>query len=404
MRRLFSFILAHIVFLLCINTSVMAENIFFSSVTVHFTVESVPSQEDGNVTVSLYDGDDSSLLDALSYPLKNGISYFEMNFTVPNYSIGKKFTLSLTGGAESITFNGNTGSTHILETYSYPNDENGLNYQTDFYMQLNPAWNKKAEIHVEGTEKTLFFHCFMDEELYVTTDLLSALGINSKLNLDCEHPNMLLYSDDSVYTYTFYLGNVYALRGNEAYNLNHAPFMIDNFFYVPLYDVAVYFACSYNEISDSDYLRVIELKPSAYVKTTNELPDFIFNSSSKTDYLIWVSKSDYTVNVYMGSRRSWSLINSFPCAIGAPSTPTVEGTFEYYQYQPRWSYDKFYCGPIMRFHNGYAIHSTLIAYDGSFYDNRVGAKISHGCVRVKPENIKWLTYYIPLHTKIIVTA
>ena len=57
----------------------------------------------------------------------------------------------------------------------------------------------------------------------------------------------------------------------------------------------------------------------------------------------------------------------------------------------------------MRFYKGYAIHSTLLRYDGSDYDGRVGKQISHGCVRVKPENINWMVSMIPLYTKIYIT-
>ena len=126
--------------------------------------------------------------------------------------------------------------------------------------------------------------------------------------------------------------------------------------------------------------------------------------TSDTNYLIWVSKGEYTVRVFKGQRGGWHQINSFPCAIGAPATPTVEGVFKYYQYQSRWEYPTYYVGPIMRFYGGYAIHSTLLRYSGANADARVGVRISHGCVRVRPENIKWLTDTIPLQTTIYVTA
>jgi len=58
----------------------------------------------------------------------------------------------------------------------------------------------------------------------------------------------------------------------------------------------------------------------------------------------------------------------------------------------------------MRFYKGYALHSTLIGYNGTPYDNRVGVKISHGCVRMCPEDINWLAKNIPLYTRVLVTA
>lgn len=124
---------------------------------------------------------------------------------------------------------------------------------------------------------------------------------------------------------------------------------------------------------------------------------------SNTPYLIWVSKANYTVNVFYRENGRWNFIKDFPCSIGAPSTPTITGQYVYHQYQPKWQYDGYYVGPIMRFYNGYALHSTLVNDDGTDRDGRVGKKISHGCVRLRPDDIKWLSETIPLDTKIYLT-
>ena len=124
---------------------------------------------------------------------------------------------------------------------------------------------------------------------------------------------------------------------------------------------------------------------------------------SDTPYLIWVSKANFTVSVFLRENGRWNFIKSFACSIGAPGTPTVTGQFKYYQYQKKWDYGSYYVGPIMRFYGGYAIHSTLVNNDGTDRDGRVGKMISHGCVRVRPENIRWLVDYIPLNTKIYIT-
>ena len=126
--------------------------------------------------------------------------------------------------------------------------------------------------------------------------------------------------------------------------------------------------------------------------------------SSKTDYLIWINKGSYTVNVFLGNQGNWHHIKAFDCAIGAPETPTITGTFTYYQWEQSWDYGSYYVGPIMRFYgNGFAIHSTKVRYDGTDYDGRTGVPISLGCVRVRPENMNWLSNMIPLHTTIHIT-
>ncbi len=127
------------------------------------------------------------------------------------------------------------------------------------------------------------------------------------------------------------------------------------------------------------------------------------NIWSDTPYLIWVSKANFRVSVFLKENGEWDCIKHFPCSIGAPGTPTITGQYRYYQYQDKWDYGSYYVGPIMRFYGGYAIHSTLVNNNGTDRDGRVGKMISHGCVRVRPENINWLTYYVPLGTKIYIT-
>ncbi len=127
------------------------------------------------------------------------------------------------------------------------------------------------------------------------------------------------------------------------------------------------------------------------------------NLASDTYYLIWVSKSEYKVRVFLGGKGNWNQINSFTCAIGAPGTPTCEGTFKYFQAQDMWDYGSYYVGPIMRFYRGFALHSTLIYKDGTPKDDRVGMRLSLGCVRLHPEDINWLAYYAPVGTTVHVT-
>lgn len=143
---------------------------------------------------------------------------------------------------------------------------------------------------------------------------------------------------------------------------------------------------------DSDYAKSVE----AFINSSG--------MDSKTNYLIWISKKDYRVNVFYGNTGAWDFVNCFDCSIGAPSTPTITGAFEYFQYQPKWTYDTYYVGPVMRFApKGYAMHSTLLRYDGSDADGRLRMKISHGCVRLAPSSINWLVEYIPLHTRVYIT-
>ena len=160
-------------------------------------------------------------------------------------------------------------------------------------------------------------------------------------------------------------------------------------------------------ISVVDKNDVDAWKKVGWFESLDEYYSLYVNSaglSSETDYLVWVSKSEFKVRVYMGSQGNWKLANTFTCTIGKPSTPTCEGTYKYYQAQPMWDYGSYYVGPIMRFNGGYAIHSTLIYKNGTPKDNRVGMKLSLGCVRLQPQDINWMASYVPLRTTIHITG
>jgi hypothetical protein len=127
------------------------------------------------------------------------------------------------------------------------------------------------------------------------------------------------------------------------------------------------------------------------------------NIHSKTEYLIWVSKKDFLVTLFRGRKGNWKYVDSFFCSLGSAARPTVVGQFEYFRLDERWKFANFYVGPAMVFHGKYGIHSTLLKYDGSSFDYRLKMNISHGCIRLKPEDINWLSGITPLRTRVLVT-
>ena len=202
----------------------------------------------------------------------------------------------------------------------------------------------------------------------------------------------------------FFKDNIYAAKNGVGYNLNYPVYEENGKVFLPLYDIATYFACDLKD-EESEDERVISLQYS-YYGIVPALESFVNENEveSRTEYLIWISKSTHTVNVFKGKKGFWHHYKSYPCALGAPKTPTIEGQFEYIERLNRWTYPNYYCGPVMRFHNGYALHSTLIRYNGTPYDDRVGVNISLGCIRLHPADIEELVSFIPFKTKIYITA
>ncbi len=375
-----------------------------NTIKVRFKTGNIPTLVENNVRFELYDDTGVVNFDTVSHQLKRGQGDFEIEFALPNYPIGTKFRLAIGEGVKGATHNGIYALEHLLETKSIEDENGDIKNITEFQMELDCYWNKEASIKIEGSDKTDFNRRVTENEVYVTLDLIEALGIKYEPHLTEEKPYFKLYTDN-YHIAVFYIDDIYAAFGNDALNLPEPVYLENSMPYVPLSRVAVYFACNYNLVSDSEYLREITLTPSVY--SDKYIKEKAVNSkdiSSKTNYMIWVSKKDFEVNIFTGSQNKWTHLITYPCSIGAPSTPTVEGQFEYHQQQPRWTYDKYYCAPIMRFYRGYAFHSYLIRYDGRVYDGRLGMKISHGCVRMRPEDIGWMAANIPLYTKVYITS
>lgn len=335
----------------------------------------------------------------------------EITFDVDPYVAGKEMTLTPQTGLFQLKYYDrliNPGESVKVGTY-VTNTENGPVHNTVFHMTIYPLHYKDVDVFI-NYEKISFTQPAIladDEYAFVPIiELAKALGIDdAEYNKD---ENTVKISVNNKYI-VYYLGSKNIdINGTMTEGPYAAKFMYSTIFaplkpFADLFRSKIFFSdegTHYN-INLDDSLDVIEHRNNVIGKA------YVINErgiSSDTQYLVWVSKSEYTVRVFEGSKGNWKYIKSFPCAIGAPGTPTCEGQYRYYQYQDRWSYSSYYCGPIMRFNGGYAIHSTLIRYNGTPYDNRVGMKISHGCVRVRPENIKWLVDTVPLYTRIYVTA
>ncbi|MBE7022742.1 MAG: hypothetical protein E7414_05970 [Ruminococcaceae bacterium] len=150
-------------------------------------------------------------------------------------------------------------------------------------------------------------------------------------------------------------------------------------------------------VSTKNYTKEVDI--------LNREKDLFVNSKgyqSSTDYLVWVHLETQKVNVFLKKEGRWCIERVFPCASGKNVTPTINGVFSYSELVKRWPYANYYVGPVMIFYGNYALHSTLLRYDGSVYDGTIGRPASNGCVRMNPEDIQWMTDYVPLKTTVVV--
>lgn len=137
-------------------------------------------------------------------------------------------------------------------------------------------------------------------------------------------------------------------------------------------------------------------KVSTYINSTN--------FSSNTDYLIWVDLKNFKTNIFKGKKNNWTLIKSYLCTIGKPSTPTPTGTFYIGVKGDYFGQKKGYlCKYYTQFINNYLFHTIIYNLDGTVRDGRLGMKLSDGCIRLATVNAKWIWDNIPKNTKVIIS-
>lgn len=125
------------------------------------------------------------------------------------------------------------------------------------------------------------------------------------------------------------------------------------------------------------------------------------NFSSSTPYLIWVDLRNFKTNIFKGSKNNWTLVSSYLCSIGKPSTPTPKGNFKVGIKGLSFGYHKGYVAKYYtQIIDDYLFHSILYNTNGTIKDGRLGMAISNGCVRLALNNAKWIWDNIPVNTSI----
>lgn len=372
--------------------------------TVNFTVEGGGYSDRRNVKFALYDG--AVLLDESSYYVTENTNSFSVTFNVPEYEVGKTFYVACSEGAWGIRYYDDFYSTGMgapAPTYAYT-DENGKDViVTSAAMNIMTYKEKEVRIYVDGKQLSLKSQPrFIDGVVMVPVrETAEALGVfDVTYNAQYNSVRVAIGNKETLFNIGYPWTTV---NGNNRVDKLPTMYIGQNV-YVPVKTLSDGVE-SNAEIWEHDAYTDVILKRSQYVVNYIDKVNYVTKNglTSKTDYLIWVSKANYEVNVFKNSGGVWNFITSFRCAIGTSATPTCVGTYRYYEKIPRWTYPDFYVGPVMRFNGGYAIHSTLLKYDGTDYNRAVGKKLSHGCVRVQPPDMDWLVNNIPMYTTVHVT-
>ena len=126
---------------------------------------------------------------------------------------------------------------------------------------------------------------------------------------------------------------------------------------------------------------------------------------SATNWLILVDTSRCKVGVFYGTQWNWRIQYLWDCAPGKSSTPTVKGRFTTASKGYYFDSGAARCFYYTQFRGNYLFHSVLYHQKptpSSVMDGRVGTPLSHGCVRLKLSNAKWIYDNIPSGTRVYI--
>ncbi len=325
-------------------------------------------------------------------------------FDVPEYKLGEGFVLTLQDGLEYIKYYDDVfrkNDTVKLDTYGFVN-ENGEYIKGDkFSFDACPMYDKGIVLYVEGRQIKLspYGRLIDDITMVPVRPVAEAMGLD--VRYDEEYNSVVCSIGDK--QAIFNVGLKYATFLGEDTFMPKECLEIEDTVFVPVRSLAEAFGCELSVPDFDDHLDILIGKSEIIEEELMKIPVNKEGIASRTNWLVWIDKSDYKVRVYNGSQYKWRQVAAFPCAIGAPNTPTITGSYEYEYKASRWTYPEYYVGPCLVFYGGYALHSTLLRYDGTPYDDRVGIKLSHGCIRLHKEDIGWIDANLPLKSRIYVT-
>ena len=129
------------------------------------------------------------------------------------------------------------------------------------------------------------------------------------------------------------------------------------------------------------------------------------NIESLTSNLIYVNLKDQITYIYKGSINNWDKIKSFKCSTGIESEKTPTGIFDVRERGAWFFSDKYNQGGKywVQFYGDYLFHYVTYNKDQSeVVDYTLGVPASHGCIRLKTEDAKWIYDNIESGTKVII--
>lgn len=372
-----------------------------NQVTVTAVIADTPLIKESDATFELFTLDGKSLGTATSR-IERDSKTVVFTFDIPTYQIGTHFKVRAVDGLESFIYyedKYHTGTDITLPTYKYIDANGNEADSTDISITINPLHDKTINLYYNAISTPTNGARIIDGTAMVPARALAEF-VGFDVRYDEEYNvEVLTFADKNIY---FNVDTAYTTVFGTDLFAPHKTVMIDGTVYIALRTFADAIG---SELEIKDYGTHMDINMSESALVSDYFNQFSVNKwgiASRTNYMVWVSLSEFKVRLYEGRQHHWKPILEAPCATGAPWTPTVTGSYEY-NYKARWDYGTYYVGPCLVFYRGYALHSVLLNYNGTEYDGRVGVQISHGCIRMKKKDIDFIANTIPVGTRIYIT-
>lgn len=159
----------------------------------------------------------------------------------------------------------------------------------------------------------------------------------------------------------------------------------------------------YNDIVG--YVSSEYLIDDIVLQEDRDLVNYLNNNNiiSKTNYLIYTKLNNKHTYVFEKINNRWEMKFKWLCTIGKQVSQTIVGLYEVGIKYPVYRDKTYMVKYVIQIFDDYYYHSILYNTDEvTIKDDRLGLELSLGCIRLATDNAKWLYYYMPSTTKIII--
>ena len=289
---------------------------------------------------------------------------------------------------------------------------------SDEEISLNDALDITKEIYrynlSSSDNTTLFTNSDNDDfnkgvSLFNSQQYAKAYDSFNKINSsDSEYKNALYYMDKcKTNIKSDLLNQVDELSSNHYYT--KALGLIEDVNYILGNDNEILDKTNEIKSSRSNYLaKQNEAEQAASASIINNISTSNINElviESLTPYLIHVDLNAQKTYIYNGNLRNWNLDKTFTCSTGIKGEETPQGVYTIKE-KGQWFFSEQYNqgGKYwVQFLGDYLFHSLPYNKEKTnIVDYTLGTPASHGCIRLKDEDSKWIYDNIPKGTKVII--